>query len=71
MSALNQHLNDTGKKPIALAKELGVTPSTITRIIRGERKPSAALARRISEVTGVALSELRPDIYPPTSEEAA
>jgi plasmid maintenance system antidote protein VapI len=65
MTHLRDHLKDTGKTPSALAKELGVQPSTITRIVRGERQPSAKLARRISQVTGIALSVLRPDVYGP------
>ncbi len=53
MECLVKHLNETNKKPAQLAKELGVEPSTITRIIRGERRPSVDLAKRISEVTGI------------------
>lgn len=64
MTHLQQYLEETQQKPIHLAKKLGVTPSTVTRIIRGERRPSVVLARRISEETGIALSALRPDIYP-------
>jgi transcriptional regulator with XRE-family HTH domain len=71
MSALLHHLRDTGKRPISLAKELGVTPSTITRIIRGERKPGVALARRIADATGVEIWKLRPDLYPPEDASAA
>jgi plasmid maintenance system antidote protein VapI len=65
MTHLRDHLKDSGKTPSALAKELGVQPSTITRIVRGERQPSAQLARRIAQVTGIALAVLRPDVYGP------
>lgn len=70
MTHLRDHLKDNGKTPSALAKELGVQPSTITRIVRGERQPSARLARRISNVTGIALAVLRPDVYGPMPEQA-
>lgn len=63
MTHLLNCLRDAGKTPAAFAKELGVEPSTITRIIKGERKPSVDLARRISDATGVALADLRPDIF--------
>lgn len=63
MTDLHDHLRTAGKRPAALAKELGVTPSTITRILRGERKPSVDLARRISQATGLSVDVLRPDIF--------
>ena len=63
MTQLRDYLKDSRKTPSALAKELGVQPSTITRIVRGERQPSARLARRIAQVTGLALAVLRPDVY--------
>jgi transcriptional regulator with XRE-family HTH domain len=65
MTQLRDYLKDSRKTPSALAKELGVQPSTITRIVRGERQPSARLARRIAQVTGLALPVLRPDVYGP------
>ena len=40
MTQLRDYLKDSRKTPSALAKELGVQPSTITRIVRGERQPS-------------------------------
>lgn len=63
MTHLRNHLEKSGKRPAAFARELGVTPSTITRILRGERKPSVELARRISKATGIAVGRLRPDIF--------
>ena len=65
MTQLRDYLKDSRKTSSALAKELGVQPSTITRIVRGERQPSARLARRIAQVTGLALAVLRPDVYGP------
>jgi len=62
---------DPGVDQTALAKELGVQPSTITRIVRGERRPSARLARRIAQVTGIALAVLRPDVYGPMPDASS
>jgi len=36
----------------ALAKKLGVNPSTVTRLLKGERK-SRRLERRIAEILGI------------------
>ena len=70
MTQLRDYLKDSRKTPSALAKELGVQPSTITRIVRGERQPSARLARRIAQVTGLALAVLRPDVYGPMPDHS-
>jgi len=67
MSALASHLSATGKKPSHLAQELGVKPSTITRILKGERRPSPDLAKKISDVTGVSVTDL---LYPCEPEAA-
>jgi len=40
----------------ALAKELGVNPSTITRLFKGQRR-SQRLERRIAEILGIPLKE--------------
>ena len=61
MEKLANHLSDTGKKPTQLAKELDVEPSTITRILRGERRASPELAKRISDATGIPVIDL---LYP-------
>lgn len=71
MTQLRDYLKDSRKTPSALAKELGVQPSTITRIVRGERQPSARLARRIAQVTGLALAVLRPDVYGPMPDASS
>lgn len=61
MEKLANHLSETGKRPAQLAQELGVEPSTITRILKGERRPSPDLAKRISDATGVPIVDL---LYP-------
>ena len=47
-------MKSAGKKPSAsgyneseLARAVGVSPSTVHRVLAGERKPSAALARAL------------------------
>ena len=35
----------------AVARRLGVSPSTLSRLLRGERSPSASLMRRVFELT--------------------
>lgn len=40
----------------ALAEKLGVNPSTITRLLKGQRK-SRRLEKRIAEILGVSLYE--------------
>lgn len=40
----------------ALAEKLGVNPSTITRLLKGQRK-SRRLEKRIAEILGVSLSD--------------
>jgi transcriptional regulator with XRE-family HTH domain len=67
MDKLANHLSETGKKPAQLAQELGVEPSTITRILKGERRPSPDLAKRISDATGVPIVDL---LYPASPEAA-
>lgn len=62
MQQLADYLALTSKKPAALAKELGVEPSTITRILKGERKPSLQLAMRINAATGVPIDDLLPEL---------
>lgn len=40
----------------ALAEKLGVNPSTITRLLKGQRK-SRRLEKRIAEILGLSLSD--------------
>ena len=35
----------------AVARRLGVSPSTLSRLLKGERSPSASLMRRVYELT--------------------
>jgi putative transcriptional regulator len=57
---------ERGQSQNDLAMRLQVTRWTVNRIEVGGRKPSPDLAKRISRMTGIALSDLRPDIYEAT-----
>lgn len=63
MTSLAEYFQKTDDRPAKMAERLGVEPSTITRIVKGERKPSVELARRIAADTGLTVESLRPDIF--------
>ncbi len=48
---LKEYFDLTSTKPANLAKRLGVSTSTITRLRDRDRKPSAGLAMRIEQET--------------------
>jgi len=48
---LETYLSERDIKPSAFAVEIGVAPSTITRILRGERSPGFDLVMRIQRAT--------------------
>ncbi|MCJ8518982.1 plasmid maintenance system antidote protein VapI [Pseudorhizobium tarimense] len=49
---LETYLTENKIKPAAFAATLDVAPSTITRIIRGERTPRIDLIAKIQTATG-------------------
>jgi transcriptional regulator with XRE-family HTH domain len=49
---LEQYLLNNGIKPVAFAASIDVAPSTITRILRGERTPRIDLIGKIRTATG-------------------
>jgi len=53
---LEQYLKENDLKPVAFATSIGVAPSTITRILRGERSPGLDLMLKIKTGTGGAVS---------------
>jgi len=75
MTSLQDYFRSTGTSANELARRLDVAASTITRIVRGERKASPELAKRIEELTGIPRSVFRPDLYegfvPAAQPEAA
>lgn len=48
---LHEYLKSKNIKPAAFAASIDVAPSTITRIIRGERTPRIELAAKIKLAT--------------------
>lgn len=48
---LEQYLRDKNIKPAAFAASIEVAPSTITRILRGERTPRIDLIAKIKAAT--------------------
>lgn len=63
MDAITQYLDRQNCTQTEFAAKLGVSHSTVSRIISGERKPSAGLTRRIEALTGIHRHILRPDVY--------
>jgi transcriptional regulator with XRE-family HTH domain len=53
-----------------LAEQIAAPPSTITRILKGERVPNLALMQRIARATNNEVSSLD-DFVPPHGEAAA
>lgn len=62
MVTLKQFLDREGRSISDLARRVGVAPSTIFRILNGERRPSLKLAKRISAETGVPVKTLLPEV---------
>lgn len=48
---LETYLSEIDLKATAFAEKIGVSPSTITRILRGERSPGFDLVMRIQAAT--------------------
>lgn len=55
-SALAQWLIEYGKTQVWFALKLGVSVSTMSRIVRGETMPRAATARKIEQITSGAVT---------------
>lgn len=53
MNPLAQYFDQaTEDNPTKLASRIGKSPSTITRVVKGERRPSFGLAKLIEGATG-------------------
>jgi hypothetical protein len=65
---LADYLSKPGNTAVGLGRRLDVSHSTIVRWAAG-RVP-AERARAVSEVTGIALHELRPDLFDPPARAA-
>lgn len=55
---IQNHLDQLEKKPSWLAEKAGVERSTVSRIIRGDRNPTAQTLSEFAPVLGVGLGEL-------------
>jgi transcriptional regulator with XRE-family HTH domain len=53
---LHDFLQSTGQTPSAFAARLSVAPSTVSRWLSGDRRPSLSVMVRISEITGGAVT---------------
>jgi transcriptional regulator with XRE-family HTH domain len=53
---LHDFLQSTGQTPSAFASRLSVAPSTVSRWLSGDRRPSLAVMVRISEITDGAVT---------------
>lgn len=62
IEALRKYREDNGLTQAALAKQLRVSAETIHRWEVGSRKPGKEALPVISEKTGIAPQELRPDL---------
>lgn len=51
-NSLTRYLHESEETLSSLASRMGRHPSTLTRLMRGERSPSLALARDIERATG-------------------
>lgn len=65
---LETYLTENKIKPSAFAAEIGVSPSTITRILNGERSPGLPLVMLIKERTSGAVT---PEDFFEAKERAA
>jgi len=63
MDALQQYIDRENTTQAALAARLGVSPSALSLILSGARKPGVYLTKKIEAVTGIPRHELRPDVY--------
>ena len=63
MEHLEQYRTEKGLTKTQLAGLLGVSPSMISLVLSGARKPGFALTQRIEAVTGIPRATLRPDVY--------
>lgn len=51
MMKLSTYISQTGVKQAVLAEQLGIKPPHMSLLVRGDRKPSRALAAKIELVT--------------------
>ena len=69
MTKLVEKLRERGIKLVDVAQDAAVNKSTVTRWL--QKRIPAERVLEVERITGVPRHELRPDIYPPQSHEAA
>ena len=69
MTNLVEKLRERGIKLVDVAHVAAVNKSTVTRWL--QKRIPAERVLEVERITGVPRHELRPDIYPPQSHEAA
>lgn len=68
---LSEYLSEVGKKPSAFAESLGMPPSTILRIISGQREARIGTAAKIVAATGGKVTFAELVHVPPAEPERA
>ena len=63
MEALARYLDERGMSRSEFSRRFGVSPATVHYWIKGDRSPTVETARRLNKATGIALRDIRPDIW--------
>jgi len=66
MEALARYLKERGESRSEFGRRFGVSPATVHYWIKGGktgRRPTVETARRLNKATGIALRDIRPDIW--------
>lgn len=67
ISALTEYRKTQGLSQEEFAEALGVSRPTVTRWETGARKIDGKLVPAVSLRTGIPVSDLRPDLFPPAA----
>lgn len=59
MDALSSYIGESGEKLSTFAVRIGRSPSTLSRVLSGQRDPSFDLARDVERGTGGKVSRLQ------------
>lgn len=69
MNELRKYLDEERGRGVALARDLEVTPGAISQW--ADSQVPAERIFKVSELTGISLERLRPDLFDPISAGAA
>jgi DNA-binding transcriptional regulator YdaS (Cro superfamily) len=67
---ISEYLNQENLTQVAFSRSAGISPIYLNAIVRGRRTPSKAVALRIEEATGGAVTRMEL-LYPEQKEGAA